>query len=171
VSASLSPRSVARGDTVRGVIVWRAFERLPAGSYPVAVRFDRALPGGFTPPAWIAKPTRKLIERIRHERYRFRADHLPVGGDYGVDLWNADECVRDSFTVVVPRDVAAGDYRVRVRMNRQPHYTNLRLSDYFFDDDYYAGLPVGWLRVGAPRAAVEGLPAGSGSEGGGDVRH
>ena len=25
----------------------------------------------------------------------------------------------------------------------QPHYVNFRLSDYFLDDDYYAGLQMG----------------------------
>ena len=150
IALALAPRIAARGDTVRGVIVWRATERLPAGSYGVAVRFDRPLPGGFAPPAFLSKPLRKLIEHLRHERYRFRADHLPVGGDYGVDLWTPDEAVRDSFAFVVPLDVATGDYQVRVRMIRQPHYANFRLSDYFFDDDYYAGLPAGMLRVMPP---------------------
>ncbi|MBI1798833.1 MAG: hypothetical protein HYR73_04015 [Candidatus Eisenbacteria bacterium] len=144
---ALSPRVAAPGDTVRGVIVWRAIERLPAGSYQIAVRFDRPLPGGFTPPACISKPLRKLIERLHHERYRFRADHLPVGGEYGVDLWTPDQAVRDSFSLVVPLDVANGDYQVQARMIRQPHYANLRLSDYFFDNDYFSGLPVGFFRV------------------------
>jgi len=104
---------------------------------------------------------RKLIERWHRERYRFRADHLPVGGSYGVDLWRTDEAVRDSFSLTVPRDVAPGDYQVRVRMIRQPHYPNFRLGDYFYDDDYYAGVPAGELRVRDGRVA----------EGGRDVRN
>ena len=155
VAFALSPRVAARGDTVRGVIVWRALAKLPPASYRVAVRFDTTPPGGFMPPAFCAKPARKLLEDLRHERYRFRVDHLPVGGSYGVDLWDPAETVRDSFSLVVPRDVAAGDFRVRVRMIRQPHYANFRLSDYFFDDDYYAGLATGWMRVTAERDARE----------------
>ena len=161
LSLALSPAVAARGDTVRGVVIWRALEPLPAGSYQVAVRFDRPLPGGLEPPAFCAKPVRKLIERWHRERYRFRADHLPVGGSYGVDLWRTDEAVRDSFSLTVPRDVAPGDYQVRVRMIRQPHYPNFRLGDYFYDDDYYAGVPAGELRVRDGRVA----------EGGRDVRN
>ena len=153
IALALAPRIAAPGDTVRGVIVWRALARLPAGSYQVAVRFDRALPGEFTPPGWIAKPVRKLIERLRRERYRFRADHLPVEGQYGVDLWTPDEAVRDSFSFVVPADVADGDYRVGVRMLSQPQYPNFRLSDYFMDEDSYSGLVVGLFGVRRPRSA------------------
>jgi hypothetical protein len=109
----------------------------------VAVRFDRALPGGWKPPAAVAKPARKWIERVRGERYRFREDHLPAGGAYGVDRWTPDQVVRDSFTITVPHDVADGDYLVGIRILVQPHYANYRLSDYILDDDYYAGLKVG----------------------------
>ncbi len=156
ITLALAPRVAAPGDTVRGAIVWRVLERLTPGSYQVAVRFDRPLPGGFVPPAWVSKPVRKLIEGLRHERYRFRADHLPVGGEYGVDLWTPDQAVRDSFWLLVPRDVADGDYQVRVRMIRQPHYSNLRLSDYFFDNDYFAGLSVGAFRVSRPGVSGRG---------------
>ena len=68
-------------------------------------------------------------------------------GEYGVDLWRWSEAVEDSFAVVVPRDAAAGRYDVRVRLLSQPHYPNYRLSDYFFDDDYYSGRRVSTLDV------------------------
>ena len=144
---TFSSRVAAPGDTVRAVAEWRALEAMRPGSYFVTVRFDRDLPGGFEPPAAIGKPARKLLERVRGERYRFSSSHLPAGGAYGVDQWRSDEVVRDSFELVVPRDVAEGEYRAGVRMNLQPHYHNLRLSDYFVDDDLYAGLPSGSLLV------------------------
>ncbi|HTM56823.1 MAG TPA: hypothetical protein VL123_00245 [Candidatus Udaeobacter sp.] len=164
IALALTPRVAAPLDTVRGVIVWRAVAPMPPGSYLVAVRFDRPMPGGLTPPAWISKPVRKLVERLHRERYRFRADHLPVAGEFGVDLWRPDQSVRDSFSVAVPGDVADGYYAVRVRMIRQPHYPNFRLSDYFFDDDYYSGLPAGIFGVsrhGAPRLAPGQPPPAS----------
>jgi hypothetical protein len=140
-------RSAAPGDTLHMVITWRGGTRpAPPASWQVAVRFDTPVPGMHAP-RWAAKPVRKLIERSRHERYRFRADHLPAGGAYGVDLWRADEAVRDSFVVVVPEDAAPGRYDVSVRLLRQPHYPNYRLSDYFFEDDYYAGARVSTLDV------------------------
>jgi hypothetical protein len=143
----LWPGLASPGDTVRGVAEWRAPEALPPGSYRVAVRFDRALPGGFRPPRAVEKPARKLLERLSRVRYRFRADHLPAFGDYGVDLWRPTEVVRDSFELTVPRDAAEGAYRVRVQMLRQPHYPNLRLSDYLSDDDYLSGIEMGRVVV------------------------
>ncbi len=143
----LWPGLASPGDTVRGVAEWRALAALPPGSYRVAVRFDRALPGGFRPPRVVEKPARKLLERLSRVRYRFRADHLPAAGDYGVDLWRPTEVVRDSFELAVPRNAAEGAYRVKVQMLRQPHYPNLRLSDYFSDDDFLSGVEAARLIV------------------------
>lgn len=171
LGAGLTPREAAPLDTLRGVIAWRALERLPAGSYQVAVRFDRPLPGGFSPPAVVGKPVRKLIEKLRHERYRFRSDHLPGGGDYGVDQWRPDQVVRDSFALEIPGDVADGIYQVRVIMLRQPHYANYRLSDYFFDNDYYAGLPVGSLVVRRRGDGARRPERGAQPQENGNVRH
>lgn len=155
---TLSRHETAPGDTVRGVIRWRGgvTSSPPAAAYRVAVRFDRDSVPGPGVPRWIAKPARKITERLRGERYRFREDHLPVGGAFGVDLWPPGALVRDSFSVVVPPDAAAGEYTVRVRMLAQPHYPNYRFSDYFFEDDYYSGTPVGTLRVRRADGAVAG---------------
>jgi hypothetical protein len=144
---ALARREAAHGDTVVGIAHWRAPAPLRQASYFVALRFDRPLPDGFRPPAAVGKPARKLIERLRGERYRFRADHLPVGGAYGVDLWRPDQVVRDSFAFVVPGDVAVGVYQVRVRMISHPHYPNVHLRDYLEEDDYLSGLKVGTLTV------------------------
>ena len=42
--------------------------------------------------------------------------------------------------------------RLRIRMFRQPHFPNYRLSDWFFDEDLFAGVPVATVRI-APREA------------------
>ena len=99
VGLTLSTCVAAPGDNLTGVARWRAARPAGAGAWRVAVRFDRGLPAGFAPPAFIGKPARKLLERLRHERYGFRADHLPARGDYGLDLWRADEVVQDSFAL------------------------------------------------------------------------
>ena len=147
VDARLGAAHAPPGGQVPVRIDWHAPRQLAPGAYEVAVRFDRELPRGFAPVAWLGKPARKLLERSRHERYRFRADHLPIEGDYGVDRWRADEVVRDSFAITVPADSAPGAYRAEIRMLRQPHYPNYRLGDFFFDHDYYSGLPIGTLVV------------------------
>ncbi len=162
----LSSPIASPGDTLWGVADWRALESLPPRSYRVALRIAAPLPGGFEPPRWIGKPARKLVERLRGVRYRFRADHLPVSGSYGVDLWGPDQLVRDSFPVVVPGDMAEGTYRIRIKMLAEPHYPNYRLSDYFFDDDYYSGLEWSFLEI---RTHADGAPD-SGRPGARDVR-
>jgi len=98
-------------------------------------------------PAAFSKMWRKLVERTRHERYRFRADHLPTNGDYGVDRWSSAEVVQDSFRLTIPMDAAAGDYTVRLALTHQPHYPNLVWRDLLSDDDLLNGLEVAKLRV------------------------
>jgi hypothetical protein len=148
VSFRLAASRAERGDTLTGLIEWRAPRALPPGGYGVAVRFDRALPADVPrSPESLSKLWRKLVERSRHERYRFRADHLPTNGAYGVDRWRPDEVVRDPFRLVVPGDVAAGEYTVRVNMVHQPHYPNMALRDLLSDDDFLNGLAVARLRL------------------------
>ena len=148
VSFRLDASRAEPGDTLTGRIEWRAPHPLPPGSYAVAVRFDRPLPADVPrAPQALSKAWRKLVERTRHERYRFRADHLPTNGAYGVDRWRPDEVVRDPFRAVVPGDVATGEYTVRVSMVRQPHYPNLELRDLLSDDDFLNGLAVARLRL------------------------
>jgi hypothetical protein len=148
VSFRSAPAVASPGDTLAGCIEWHSPGALPAGSYRVAVRFDRPLPPG-TPaaPSAISKLWRKFIESRDHQRYRFRANHLPVAGAYGVDRWSAGEVVRDTFRIEIPADVAAGDYTVKVAMIRTPHYPNLRLADLTSDADALDGMPVAALRV------------------------
>jgi hypothetical protein len=152
VGFTLSTSVAAPGDNLIGVARWRAVRPAGTGAWRVAVRLDRGLPAGFAPPAFIGKPARKLFERLRHERYGFRADHLPARGDYGLDLWRADEVVQDSFGLYVPPEAVEGTYQVEVRMFRRPHYPNLRLSEWFFDRDHHPGVPVGALMVSRGRS-------------------
>lgn len=160
LSLRLAPAVAMPGDTLAGRISWRGSGTHLPGSYQVVVRFDRPLEGTLDPPDLLAKPVRKLLERAQGRLYRFRADHLPAAGDLGVDLWERSQVIRDSFQVVVPRVAAPGHYTVRVRMNRQPHYPNLRLSDYFFDQDHFAGVVAGEIEIESP----PGSPSRTGSE-------
>ena len=152
VGLTLSTRVAAPGDNLTGVARWHAARPAGAGAWRVAVRLDRGLPAGFAPPAFIGRPARKLLEWLRHERYGFRAEHLPARGDYGLDLWSANEVVQDSFALWVPTDAAEGTYQVEVRMLRRPHYPNLRLSEWLFDRDHPPGAPGGTLVVSRARS-------------------
>lgn len=155
VSFALDRHTVRRGDRVTARVEWIAWRSLPAGQYDAFVRFERELPDDIRFPRWLAKPARKVLERLRHERYRFRHDHNPTAGVLGVDRWPPGVVVSDTLAIAVPDDVATGLWQVQLRLTRQPHYPNYRLSDLFLDRDYYSGIPVDSIRI-LPRASREG---------------
>ncbi len=57
------------------------------------------------------------------------------------------EPVTERVVLNLPSSLAPGDWRVEVRMLRQPHYPNYRLSDIFYFRDYYSGAVIGRLRI------------------------
>lgn len=152
----IEPREVPAGDTVRARFAWHAEAPRPAGQYDLFLRFERELPPEAQGHPWFAKPRRKLVEEARGERYRFRVDHTPTDGTYGVDAWRPGELIPDSLDIAIPRDVAAGMWQVQARVRRQPHYPNYRLRDYFADDDYYSGVPVDSIRIAGRRPEPSG---------------
>lgn len=148
VSFSLSRRHLTPGDTLLARFEWHVRSPRPVGQYDLFARFDRAVPADGRSHPLLAKPMRKLIERRNGERYRFRFDHTPTGGSFGVDRWLPGTVVSDSLAIVIPFDVAPGAWQVQVRLRRQPHYPNYRLRDYFADRDYYSGVPVDSIWIG-----------------------
>jgi len=113
----------------------------------VSVRFDRkiiSLPFEGKP---FPKITRKVMEKIRHERYRFRSDHMILGGLFGPDAWSMEDIVEDNVRVKLPTDLAPGRYRVQAKMLRIANQPNHELRDYFFDDDIYQGVRVGEITI------------------------
>ena len=128
-------------------LFWSRSSVVPAGTYVVTVRFDRkVLPLPFDGKPF-PKLTRKLVEAWRRERYRFREDHMIVGGLFGPDAWAPGEIVEDEVRVRVPTDVAPGRYRVEARMRRVANQPNHQLRDFFFDDDSYSGVEVGEVTI------------------------
>ena len=158
VGARLFRDIAAPGDTLRVALAWHAAATLPAGSYEVSLRFDRARDAR-SAPGWLGKPGRKLLERWRHERYRFREDHLPVEGALGVDRWQTGQVIMDTTRVVVPLDAAPGTWRAEVRMHRQPHYPNLDWTDYVSDRDYFSGDSIGTLHIVAAGPSRRARPS------------
>ncbi len=128
-------------------LYWSRDRELPPGTYMVTIRFDKKsvqLPLDGRP---FPKLTRKLVERLRGERYRFRADHMIQGGLFAPDAWQIGDIVEDDVRVVVPTDIAPGRYRVQAKMLRVANQPNQRLRDYFFDDDNYAGVDIGEVTI------------------------
>lgn len=147
VSFALSKHEVVPGATIWARLEWHARRPRPAGHYDLFVRFEREVPEEARVPWWFAKPMRKLVELVRGERYRFRVDHTPTDGAFGVDRWVPGAVVLDSLPIEVPADIAPGGWQVQARLRRQPHYPNYQLRDYFSDADYYSGVPVDSLIV------------------------
>ena len=147
--------SAAPGDTLPVTTWWSlaADSTVMPGSYVVFLRLDaRAMPHGpLWSPAW-DKVYRKGLERWTGRRWRFRTTHHPLDGVFAPDLWRPGEIVEDRYDVALPPNLAPGDYDVRVRMVRVPHYPNTRLADYLHDDDGFSGPVVGRLTVAAPGA-------------------
>jgi hypothetical protein len=149
----IGPRdSVRAGDVIDVTVYWTRERELPLERHMVSLRFDRAdlsLPLGGKP---FPKLTRKLVERARGERYRFRADHKLTDGFFDPDVWPAGYYVVDETTVRIPGDAAPGRYTVRAILLVQLSGPNIQLRDLFFDDDLYQGVPIGEIFI-APRSS------------------
>ncbi|HEX5132042.1 MAG TPA: hypothetical protein VFX92_06105, partial [Candidatus Krumholzibacteria bacterium] len=138
---------LSAGGTLLVDMYWSRVGTPPPGTYMVTVRFDRKtldLPLGGKP---FPKLTRKLIERLRHERYRFRADHMIHGGLFAPDSWEEGEIVVDNTRIDIPTDIAPGRYRVRAKMVRIANQPNYLLRDFFYDDDSYTGIEIGEVTI------------------------
>jgi hypothetical protein len=128
-------------------LYWSRPEAVLPGTYVVTVRFDRkVLPLPFDGKPF-PKITRKIIEKWRGERYRFREDHMIMGGLFGPDAWAPGEIVEDDVRVRVPLDMAEGRYRVRAKMLRVANQPNHLLGDYLYDEDSYSGVEIGEVTV------------------------
>jgi hypothetical protein len=128
-------------------LYWSRDRELPPGTYVVTVRFDRkdlALPFDGKP---FPKVTRKLVERWKRERYRFRSDHMIQGGLFAPDAWRMNDLVEDDVRISVPSDIAPGRYRVEAKMLRVAHQPNYFLRDYFHDRDSFSGVEVGEVTI------------------------
>jgi hypothetical protein len=128
-------------------LYWSRDRDLPPGTYVVTIRFDRkdlALPFDGRP---FPKVTRKLVERWKGVRYRFRADHMIHGGLFAPDAWKLGDIVEDDVRIAVPSDIAPGRYRVQARMLRVANQPNHEWRDYFYDDDTYTGVEIGEVTI------------------------
>ena len=128
-------------------LYWSRNAAVPPGTYVVTIRFDRktlSLPFDGKP---FPKVTRKLLEVWRRERYRFREDHMILGGLFGPDSWQRGEIVEDDVRVSVPLDLTPGRYRIEAKMLRVANQPNHRLRDFLYDDDSYRGVRIGEVTV------------------------
>ena len=103
------------------------------------VRFDTDFEKGPLYNPRCGKIYRKIVEKTRGERYRFRIDRLPRKGIYPPDKWEPGKVIKDIFEVEIPKDIAPGTYTISIRLDIPPHVSNLRLKDFLSDQDFYDG--------------------------------
>jgi hypothetical protein len=155
----ISGEALLQGATIRGAgivppggelsmrLYWSRATVVPPGAYIVTMRFDRkmlSLPFDGKP---FPKVTRKVMEEARGERYRFREDHMILGGLFGPDAWATDMIVEDDVRVQIPTDLAPGRYRVQAKMLRIANQPNHELRDFLYDDDIYQGVRIGEITI------------------------
>lgn len=138
---------VPPGGELEMRLYWSRSAVVAPGTYVVTIRFDRkliALPFDGQP---FPKVSRKLMEVLRDERYRYRSDHMMAGGLFGPDAWAANMIVEDDVRVNLPTDLAPGRYRVQAKMLRVANQPNHQLRDFFYDDDSYQGVRIGEITI------------------------
>ncbi len=138
---------VRRGEKFDAVIYWALNEPVPFGSYASHIRFDTDFPRKAIYWRWYGKIYRKVLEKIKGTRYRFRIDSQPLGGVLPPDTWPLATEVADSIVISVPPDAAPGEYTISVRMSQKTQYPNYRAADLLTDDDFFSGTNVGKLII------------------------
>lgn len=139
VAHRIREKTVRRGETLIVELFWSSNRALSLGNYTVTIRFDKMeqnLPYRGQP---FPKLSRKIMERMQGERYRFRADHKLAGGFLSPDTWPLERFVLDSSQLRIPKDLAPGKYSVSAILLSLPNQATYRLRDFFFDDDMFQG--------------------------------
>ncbi|MBU8920964.1 MAG: glucosyltransferase domain-containing protein [Bacteroidales bacterium] len=139
--------TASRGKMLSMTVEWIATGEIPPGSYRAYIRFDREFPKGSFYRKWYGKIYRKVIEKMRRNRYRFRTTHQPMNGLNSPDRWPEMTVMDDRFSFVVPSDIAPGEYTYSVKLLEHVQYPNYSLSDLLSDDDIYAGEIAGSLVI------------------------
>jgi hypothetical protein len=143
----VSRERVRRGDTLQIRVVWVAGEKPPLRRYAAHLRFDTDFSKNVLFRGSYGKLYRKALETMKRERYRFRADFLPMGGIFAPDTWPPLREVRDTVTVAVPPDVAPGTYAISLKLEITPQFPNYHLRDLLSDRDYYSGVEVARITI------------------------
>ncbi|MCK4548003.1 MAG: hypothetical protein KAW17_11245 [Candidatus Eisenbacteria sp.] len=148
VGAKVLSDRVARGDELGIEWCWKRTRGGELDSdYWIYIRFDRDYDRGILWQPAYSKPYRKILERLRGERYRFRADYPMARYAPLLALPTAGVTTSDSMRVAVPKDVAPGRYQVKISLNPKLVHANIHIRDFLRDDDMFDGVPIGWVEV------------------------
>lgn len=138
-------RGSGRYFTLRGDLCWDG-EGFP-GDWEFVIRADRVPSPVPVSLQWTEKPFRKVLEKMRGRRYRFRWTRYPGTLDCPLYLMNRENYLPVALTIPLPSAMPAGRYRVSLQLARGSVFTVLRVSDFLSDHDVYDGLTMGVLTV------------------------
>ncbi|MHC1582525.1 MAG: hypothetical protein ACXQT5_06010 [Candidatus Syntropharchaeia archaeon] len=144
---SFSSKKARKGSNIDLTIKWIAINEQPVHGYVAYIRFDT----GFKKSSIYLKPIgkiyRKILEKVKGERYRFRIDVQPLKGIYPPYSWPQNREIIDKHTIHIPENIAKGIYRVSIKLDIKTQYPNYSLSDIFSDNDKYSGVEVGEIII------------------------
>jgi hypothetical protein len=143
----------AAGDTITGWLCWRVARDVPYG-LPLewTIRLDTDYPRGALFRPWYSKLYRRGIERRNHTRYRLTRTYRLKSGFTHPDQWDVGRTVRQDFSLVVPREMASGGYRVKIAVRRAAYLPNRTMRDYFTNDDSLDGVVAADITIILPHA-------------------
>jgi len=143
----LSKKEVRRGEKVTVRVSWVTTSRQPVAGYIAYLRFDTDYPKSWFYSRRYSKLYRKVLERIKGKRFRFRYDFQPLGGIYPPYSWPTGRIIITEATVPIPKDIVTGIYAVSIKLSKKTQYPNYNLNDILSDTDMYSGKQVGTIEV------------------------
>ncbi|HUV37194.1 MAG TPA: hypothetical protein VMX58_09685 [Patescibacteria group bacterium] len=158
----LSRSVYAAGDTINGSLCWR-MRRHAAFGLPLewTVRLDTDFKRGPFFREWYSKLYRRRIERRDGILYRLTRTFRVRSGATHPDMWEGGQAVRQDFSVIVPREMAPGRYRVKIALGRAAYLTNRTIRDYFTNEDSLDGAVVADITIVMPHARTPAPTGGA----------
>ena len=138
---------INRGEKLKLDIEWVAREKCDYKSYLSYIRFDTNFNKGILFNKRYGKIYRKILEKTKKHRFRFRYGHLPLNGIFTPDKWPPMHIIKDSMIINIPEDIASGEYTISVKMSERPQYPNYSLKDILSDNDYFNGPDMGKIII------------------------
>jgi hypothetical protein len=128
--------------------IWERREPTVEANRFLVVRLDRAGSAAALDATALAKVARAARAALaRGDRTRARITFVPAEGFLPPDEWPVGVPIQDESRLAIPRDLALGDYTVKIRVFEEAFYPNLRPEDLFSLSDSYDGVPIGTVRI------------------------
>ena len=139
----LGQAKIKRGENFHFEIEWILTKECPPGSYRAYIRFDTEYEKSWLYHSTYQKVYRKILEKFKKKRFRFREEWQPLKGIFPPDRWPEYTVIRDRVEMKIPVDISPGEYRVMVKLTKVTQYPNYTSRDLLSDADAYQGEEIG----------------------------